>query len=148
MLPLDVARALSNGVAQAVAYMHSEGYVHGDIHLSTTLARLPRKAYDISVDDLYKEFGYPEAITVTRVDSQPLAPNVPSKDVIPLFLGKYADKPLISDAPPSLSDFGEAFAPESERRLGRDSHTPAAFRAPDAQVEPDTPLSCPADILE
>lgn len=29
LLPLDIARALSYGLAQAVAYMHSRGYVHG-----------------------------------------------------------------------------------------------------------------------
>jgi serine/threonine protein kinase len=29
LLPLDIARALSYGLTQAVAYIHSQGYVHG-----------------------------------------------------------------------------------------------------------------------
>ncbi|KAL3441470.1 kinase-like domain-containing protein [Aspergillus insuetus] len=136
MFPLGVARALSYGVALAVAYIHSEGYVHGDIHLNNVLARLPTKAYDLFVEDLYKAFGNPETVTVTRVDGKPLPSSVPSNAVRPLFLGKYAEKFLISGARPLLSDFGEAFAPESETRLGRDSHTPAT----------DSPLSYPANI--
>lgn len=31
VLPLDIARALSYSLAQAVAYIHSRGYVHGGI---------------------------------------------------------------------------------------------------------------------
>ncbi|KAL2793694.1 kinase-like domain-containing protein [Aspergillus keveii] len=85
MFPLDVARALSYGLARAVVHVHAEGYVHGgsvgriDIYLNNILARLPSKAYDLSVEDLYKEFGNPETVAVTRVDGKPLPPNVPSK---------------------------------------------------------------------
>ncbi|KAJ0418625.1 kinase-like domain-containing protein [Aspergillus carlsbadensis] len=146
LFPLDAARGLCYGVAQAVAAVHSEGYVHGDIHLNNILARLPSKAYHLSIEELYEKFGDPETVAVTHVDGKPLPPNVPSEAVKPLFLGKYAEKFLISDARPLLSDFGEAFAPESETRLGRDSCTPAAFRAPEARFEPDAPLSYPADI--
>jgi hypothetical protein len=102
--------------------------------LNNILARLPSKAYDLSVDVLYKEFGNPETVAVTRVDGKPLPPNVPSKAVLPSFLGKYAENFLISDARLLLNDFGEAFAPESETRLGRDSHTPlhSEHRKPDS----------------
>lgn len=31
LFPLDVARALAYGIAQAVAYTHSQGYVHGGL---------------------------------------------------------------------------------------------------------------------
>lgn len=65
---------------------------------------------------------------------------------MPLFLGKYAEEFTLSDAHPLLSDFGEAFAPASETRLGQDCHTPPAFRAPEAKFEPQTPLAYPSDI--
>lgn len=31
LFPLEVARALSYGLAQAAAYTHSQGYVHGGL---------------------------------------------------------------------------------------------------------------------
>lgn len=45
-----------------------------------------------------------------------------------------------------LSDFGEAFCPATERRLGKDCNTPVAKKAPEALFEPDTPLSYPSDV--
>lgn len=65
---------------------------------------------------------------------------------MPLFLGKYAEKFSLSDAHPLLSDFGEAFSPASEARLGQDCNTPPAFRAPEAKFESQSPLSYPSDI--
>lgn len=62
------------------------------------------------------------------------------------YLGKYAEKFTLFDAQLLLSDFGEAFAPTSEVRLGEDCHTPQAFRVPEAIFEPKTPLSYPSDV--
>ncbi|KKK24204.1 hypothetical protein P175DRAFT_0508759 [Aspergillus ochraceoroseus IBT 24754] len=146
LFPLEVARALSYGLAQAVAYTHSQGYVHGDIHLSNILVKLPSSFDDLSIQQLYEKYGEPETIPVTRCGGKPLPPNAPAEAVVPLFLGKYAEKFSLSDAHPLLSDFGEAFSPASEARLGQDCHTPPAFRAPEAKFESQTPLSYPSDI--
>lgn len=43
LFPLDVARALSGGLTMAVAYTHSRGFVHGDIHLQNVLVKLPSR---------------------------------------------------------------------------------------------------------
>ena len=85
-------------------------------------------------------------IPITRCDGEPLPPNVQATATLPLFLGKYAEKFLLSDAHPLLSDFGEAFSPASETRLGQDCHTPAAFRAPEAKFELQIALAYPSDI--
>ncbi|PKY08918.1 kinase-like protein [Aspergillus campestris IBT 28561] len=146
IFPLEVARALPYRLTQAVAYTHSQGYVHGDIHLSNTLVKLPSSFDDPSIKQFYEKYGEPETVPVTRCDGEPLPPNAPAKAVVPLFLGKYAEEFTLSDAHPLLSDFGEAFAPTSETRLGQDCHTPPAFRAPEAKFEPQTPLSYPSDI--
>ncbi|GKZ64950.1 hypothetical protein AnigIFM63309_000378 [Aspergillus niger] len=77
---------------------------------------------------------------------KPLPPNVPTKAVKPLFLGKYAETLTLADVRPLLSDFGEAFAPASEVRLGKDCHTPPAFRAPEARFDPQGPLTYSSDV--
>ncbi|GLA12639.1 hypothetical protein AnigIFM62618_008589 [Aspergillus niger] len=77
---------------------------------------------------------------------EPLPPNVPTKAVKPLFLGKYAETLTLADVRPLLSDFGEAFAPASEVRLGKDCHTPPAFRAPEARFDPQGPLTYSSDV--
>jgi serine/threonine-protein kinase SRPK3 len=45
-----------------------------------------------------------------------------------------------------LCDFGEAFAPVNEQRLGRDSNTPAVHKAPEAFFEPDRALAQSLDV--
>ncbi|KAG5914910.1 hypothetical protein E4U53_004572, partial [Claviceps sorghi] len=91
----------------------------------------------------------PVVVPVTRVDGKPLPPNVPPKAVLPLSLdcGKEAQDFELSDAHRLLlSDFGEAFAPEAEARLGKDCNTPLQMRAPETLFEPEAPISYPSDI--
>ncbi|KAF3483115.1 uncharacterized protein GIQ15_02439 [Arthroderma uncinatum] len=133
MFPLEVARALSGGLAIALAYIHSQGYVHGGFD-------------QLSIDQLREKYGKPEAITVSRRDGKPLPPNVPPKAVLPLYLGKRAEEFTLSDVRVLLSDFGETFAPASDVRRGKDCNTPLAFQAPEARFEPQTALSYPSDI--
>ncbi|OGM49816.1 protein kinase domain protein [Aspergillus bombycis] len=146
LFPLEVTRALSGGLALAIAYIHSRGYVHGDIHLRNILVKLSSDFDHLSVEQLYEEYGEPETVSITERDGKPLPPNVPLKAVIPLYLGKDAEDLLVSDAHVLLSDFGEAFAPDLEIRRGKDCHTPLAMRPPEARFEPEAPLSYSADI--
>ncbi|KAL4808328.1 kinase-like domain-containing protein [Aspergillus unguis] len=146
LFSLEVARALSYGLTQAVAYTHSQGYVHGDIHLGNILVKLPASFDDLSIKEFYEKYSEPETVPVTQCDGRPLPPNAPAKAVVPLFLGKYAEEFSLSDVHPLLSDFGEAFSAASEERLGQDCHTPPAFRAPEAKFKPQTPLAYPSDI--
>ncbi|PQE21276.1 CMGC SRPK kinase protein [Rutstroemia sp. NJR-2017a WRK4] len=146
LFPLEVARALSYGLVKTVAYIHSQGFVHGDIHLNNVLIKLPSNFDNLSIQQLYQEYGEPETVPVTRCDGEPLPPNVPAKAVVPLFLGKYAENFSLLDAQLLLGDFGETFSPASETHLGRDSHTPLPFRASEAKFEPQALLSYPSDI--
>ncbi|CAG8028041.1 unnamed protein product [Penicillium olsonii] len=134
LFSLEVARALSYQLAQAVAYTHSQGYVHGGFF------------DELSIEQFYKKYGEPETLPITRCDREPLPPNAPAKAVVPLFLGKYAENFSLSDAHLLLSDFGEAFSPALEAHLGKDCHTPPAFRAPEAKFESQIPLAYPSDI--
>jgi serine/threonine-protein kinase SRPK3 len=117
-----------------------------DIHLNNILIKLPSSFDNLSIEQLCQEYGDPETVPVTRCDGEPLPPNVPAKVVAPLFLGKYAENSSLLDAQLLLGDFGGAFSLASEISLGRDSHTPLAFRAPEAKFKPQAPLSYPFDI--
>ncbi|PGH04947.1 CMGC/SRPK protein kinase [Blastomyces parvus] len=146
LFPLEVTRALSGGLTLAVAYMHSRGYAHGDIHLRNILVKLPSSFNQLSIEQLYDEYGKPETVPIAQQNGKPLPPIVPAKAVIPLYLGKNAEEFSLPDAQVLLSDFGEAFAPALEARRREDCHTPLAMRPPEARFEPQAPLSFSADI--
>ncbi|KAF2996647.1 hypothetical protein E8E13_003375 [Curvularia kusanoi] len=117
------------------------------IHLRNALVRLPTTLEELSVEELRAKFGEPEMIPIARVDGKPLTLNVPAQAVLPLYLGKKADEFTMDDARGLiLSDFGEAFSPVTERRLGRNCNIPLVKRAPEAFFEPNKPLSYPSDI--
>ncbi|PYI30888.1 kinase domain-containing protein [Aspergillus indologenus CBS 114.80] len=148
LFPLDVARAISGGLTTAIAYMHSRGYAHGDIHLRNILTKLPSSLDHLTVEKLYEEYGEPETVPITLRDGdgRDLPPNVPAKAVLPLDFGIDAKDFSLADSHLILSDFGEAFAPDSHVRLGKDCHTPLPMRPPEARFEPSAALSYSADI--
>ncbi|KAF2872815.1 kinase-like domain-containing protein [Massariosphaeria phaeospora] len=147
LFPIKVARALAAKLATAVAFIHSRGFVHGDIHLRNVLVELPSTFDELSVQEFRGKYGEPDTVPITRVDGQPLTLNVPAQAVVPLYLGKKAQEFTLADTHGLLlSDFGEAFSPATEQRLGRDCNIPLAKRAPEALFEPNEPLSYPSDI--
>jgi serine/threonine protein kinase len=117
-----------------------------DIHLRNVLLKLPSTFDHLSVEEFYEEHGEPQSIPVTEQNGKPLPLNVPANVVIPIFLGKPAEKLKLSDAQILLSDFGEAFAPDLQTRLGKDSHIAHPLRPPEARFEPEKPLSYSADV--
>lgn len=118
-----------------------------DLHLGNVLVKLLSTFDELSIHEFKKNFGEPDTVPVARVDEKPLTSNVPAKAVVPLYLGKRAKHFILDDAHGlMLSDFGDAFSPATEQRLGRGCHTPLAARAPQTLFEPDEPLSYPSDI--
>ncbi|KAL5339958.1 hypothetical protein BJX70DRAFT_136591 [Aspergillus crustosus] len=147
LFPLDVTRALWASLIRAVAYIHSRGYVHGDIHLSNVMVNLPSSLDHLSIEGFYKDYKS-ETVTLTyNKGKEPLPPGVPEKAVVPLCLGKAANKFTLVDSNVVLEDFGEAFA-VSEMRTGEKCHTPLAMRAPEARFEPNALLSYFCRYLE
>lgn len=109
--------------------------------------RLPSTFDEVSIPEFRKTYGEPETVPISRVDDKPLTPNVPTHAVVPLYLGKKAREFTLADAHGLiLSDFGEAFSPTTEKRLGRECNIPLAKRAPEALFEPNELLSYPSDI--
>lgn len=111
------------------------------------LVKLPQHMDELSIDQFRASFGPPEMIPIKRADGHVLTPNVPSQACLSIYLGKKAQLFTLADAKGLiLSDFGEAFAPAIDTRLGKDSHIPLPSRAPESLFEPDRPLSYPSDI--
>ncbi|DAA74421.1 TPA_exp: Uncharacterized protein A8136_3388 [Trichophyton benhamiae CBS 112371] len=135
LFPIDVARAISAAIVLSTASIHSRGFVHGGACFD-----------ELSVAKFYTEYGEPETVSITRRDGALLPHNVPAQAVIPISLGKDAEDFILSDTHVLLSDFGEAFSPGSQPRLGKDCHTPLHLRPPEARFEPDTQMSYSADI--
>ena len=146
LFPLDVARALVGGLTMAVAYMHSSGYVHGDIHLGNVLVKHPSDINNLSIKQLYEKYGEPCPEPITLRNGKPLPPNVPPTAISPVLLGIRANMFALPNAHVLLGDFGESFPPLSETRLGKDCHTPLGARPPEARFEPLFGLSYSSDI--
>ncbi|KAM4055869.1 kinase [Hirsutella rhossiliensis] len=146
LFPLHVSRALAYELALAVAYMHSRGYAHGDLHLQNVLIKAPSAFNRLSIQQFRNGYGEPVTYPVEREDGSALPPNVPKTAVVPLSMGKRAESFALSDARLLLNDFGEAFTPAAKSRLGAHCNTPVDFRPPDARFEPNVPLSFSADI--
>jgi serine/threonine protein kinase len=111
------------------------------------LLELPSTFDELSVGEFREKFGEPETVPISRVDEKLLTPNVPAQAVVPLYLGKKAQEFTLADAHDLiLSDYGEAFSPATEQRLGTNCNITLAKRAPEALFEPDEPLTYASDI--
>jgi serine/threonine-protein kinase SRPK3 len=113
-----------------------------DLHLRNLLIRFPSTCDELSVEKFRGKVGEPDTVPIVRVDWKPLTPNVPARAVLPLYLGKKARGSTLDNAHGLiLSDFGEAFSPVMEQRLGRDCNIPLARRVPEAFFELNQLLS-------
>ncbi|KAJ6441581.1 Peptidase S8/S53, subtilisin/kexin/sedolisin [Purpureocillium lavendulum] len=70
----DTARALAAQLALALAFMHDQGFVHGDLHLGNVLLRLPQDFESLTDEELYARYGTPELEPIRRFDNRPLPP--------------------------------------------------------------------------
>ncbi|KAJ5169907.1 uncharacterized protein N7500_002690 [Penicillium coprophilum] len=144
LFQLETARALAAQLVIAVEYVHSRGIVHGDIHDGNVLLQLPYDLDLISEEQLYKQYGEPQLEAIRRFDQKPLPTSIPTHAIIPIWLGKASDKLALSEAQIFLADFGEAFSPAQGSKC--ESHTPLAYRPPEARFEPQMSLSFSSDI--
>ena len=103
---------------------------------------------DLSVEEFYKKYGQPATESITRVDGKPITTNVPLEVIYALGLQKESrsDFTLADAGGILLNDFGEAFDPNKQKRLGKYSYIPMPWRPPEASFEPDSPISYPFDI--
>ncbi|KAG7405612.1 hypothetical protein Forpe1208_v014892 [Fusarium oxysporum f. sp. rapae] len=118
-------------MVNAVAYIHSQGLVHDDLHLGNFL-RFQSTLDNLSYKQIYKKFGSPKPEPVVRKDGQPLPPGVPNHVYWPIWMAKGGDKLTLSESKILLVDFGTTFYPNRKPRLG--SSTPLDICPPEARL--------------
>lgn len=91
--------------------MHTQGYVHGDVHLGNILLKSPPNFDQLSLDQIYEKYGAPELDPVVHLGCNPLPPSAPSHGIIPTWLGEASEEITLTEARILLIDFGEAFSP-------------------------------------
>ncbi|KND88535.1 hypothetical protein TOPH_06868 [Tolypocladium ophioglossoides CBS 100239] len=141
---LDVARALAAQLVLAVSYVHSHGFVHGDLHLGNVLLRLPPAVACMSDEQICREYGEPRLEPVLRYDGERVPPDVPSHAVLPILLGKPSEDIALFEAKIFLADYGETYSPLREARYI--SYTPICLQPPETRFESTKPLSFSSDI--
>ncbi|TLS28293.1 hypothetical protein PpBr36_01946, partial [Pyricularia pennisetigena] len=142
---LSAARSLAAQLVIAVAYIHHQGYCHGDLHVGNILFRLPASIEYVSEGKRHGHFHGPwTPEPVVRVDKKPLGPGVPSHVYRPIWLGIRSDELTLPEARLRLADFGIAFRPAEEARLK--PFAPLYSRSPEALFNQHKPFSFPSDI--
>ncbi|KAI1080595.1 kinase-like domain-containing protein [Whalleya microplaca] len=139
-----VARAIAAQLVQAVAFLHSRGVVHSDLHEGNILLGIPKSLDSLPPDKLYEKYSYPELEKIERLDGQPLDVGVPTHVVVPIWLGSACEDVSLDESGIFLTDFGESFLSSTTVRYH--SHTPLILRAPEQLFAPLEPLSLPTDI--
>ncbi|KAI1459874.1 kinase-like domain-containing protein [Annulohypoxylon moriforme] len=124
----SVARAIAAQLIQAVAFLHSRGVIHSQLHESNILLKIPKSIDRLPSDKLYKEYGYPDQ----------------GDGVVPAWLWLACDEVSLDESEILLSDFGKSFI--SSTTVRPHLHVPHILRSPEQFFEPSRPLSFPADI--
>ncbi|KAK8174955.1 kinase-like domain-containing protein [Phyllosticta citrichinensis] len=105
--PIHVARSMSAQALLGLSYIHSCGFVHGDLHKGNLLFERPELEYwtEAEVVENLKE---PEQLLVERRDGQPHGPEAP-KYCVPIgMIGMRSDR-LPESTRITISDFGQSF---------------------------------------
>lgn len=144
LFQVEVARATAAQLVIVVQYIHSQGFIHGDLHRGNTLLPPSREFDQLSTEMLYKQYREPVLEPVNRLDGQKLPPGVPQHGILPVWLGEASENVALPDAGILLSDFGETFSPAQEKRFK--SHTRLLIRPPETRFEPTKPLTFSSDI--
>ncbi|KAJ6613433.1 kinase-like domain-containing protein [Mycena sp. CBHHK59/15] len=131
--PIEIAKKLVAQVIRGVAYLHSCGVVHGDLHVGNILLRIPG-IEQISRQDLQKYLGEPYKKPLSRRDGEPVISTphepkyvVPSPERLELLR-------LCLSSPEAvylkICDFGEAFLWDDKSVITQ-LNTPCVYAAPE-----------------
>ncbi|KAF8521833.1 kinase-like domain-containing protein [Gautieria morchelliformis] len=131
--PIEIAKNLVAQVMRGVAYLHSCGVVHGDLHVRNILLRIPG-IEQMSHQDLQKYLGDPCKLQLSREDGKPVtsSPHEPKYVVAsPEWLALLQ---LCLNSPEGIRvkicDFGEAFLWDGKPVITQ-VHTPSIYAAPE-----------------
>ncbi|PFH56346.1 hypothetical protein XA68_16698 [Ophiocordyceps unilateralis] len=138
MFQTKTARSIAAQLIMGVAYLHSLGLCHGDLHLRNMLFHDPHLG-ELSPAMLYEIYRLDQA-PIRRVDGAPVEPQAPAYAVYLMHMKIAADKliePLIT-----ISDYGTSFVLAAER--SPKLYTPPLFLPPEDFFQ--KPITLAADI--
>ncbi|OKL61221.1 hypothetical protein UA08_03388 [Talaromyces atroroseus] len=138
-----VARSIIAQLIRGVAFLRSEGIIHGDLHLGNILVQFPESIDQYTTSELYERFGEPEPEAVVRLDGRSLSTSVPAHVFVPGWFGFRSDDIALGEERIVLSDFGESFNPHKTPRFF--SKTLPLIQPPEARFSGE-PLSFVSDI--
>lgn len=101
LFQLKVARVIMAQLIKSVAFVHTRGYVHADLHLGNVLLEFPKTMAEMPSDKLFETFGSPvleHVRTVSNEKEQPLPVGVPSHIVIPAWFGIRSEDIKLNEA--------------------------------------------------
>lgn len=105
---------------------------------------LPHSIDRLSPDQFYARDNKPNYEAAVRLDNQPLTPGVPSRGIMPAWLGKDSEHISLSEARIFLGDSGESFEPSTTPR--HHSNTPFLSAPPEIHFQSHKLLSFPSDM--
>ncbi|KAJ3568569.1 hypothetical protein NPX13_g6378 [Xylaria arbuscula] len=149
VLPFDpaVSRRITARLIRTVAFLHSRGVAHGDLHPRNVLLKLPDLS-SMTINELYLKYGEPAQEDILPWGGAPFTPSahLPQYVVVPAWFGKPCEDATLEDADVTLADFGEAWKPADTPRYTL--NTPALYRPPEAMFAQaqHIPISLAADI--
>ena len=115
-----------------------------DLHDGNILFHLPNSIDRLTTDQLYEKYREPYVEKVERFDDLPLDPWVPTHGVVAIWLGDDSNKISLAESHIFLNDFSESYQPAVDPQTS--SHTPLVLRSPELFMEPEAPVSFPAEI--
>ncbi|KAL4783312.1 kinase-like domain-containing protein [Aspergillus varians] len=136
----DISRAIAAQVTLGLAYMHSQGVGHGDLHARNILLRLD----DIdcmSTQEIYERFGKPFKVSIRRMDKAPIGQEAPTHAIIPMDTIVPSNR--VKDCRVKITDFGTSFL-TSDCKAPTTLHTPTTLLPPEAFF--NDPINVSADI--
>ncbi|KAM4058797.1 kinase [Hirsutella rhossiliensis] len=143
MFPAEAARSIAAQCLMGLAYLHSNGVCHGDLHMRNILLRDSElSTCNMSSTDLYERFGEPRSVTVRRRDGGPVQPNAPPHAIFPMnhnIPGHRLQGPEIL-----ISDYGTSFL--VKQTPSPTLYTPALYCPPEALFGDPILLPMAADI--
>ncbi|KAF8509959.1 kinase-like domain-containing protein [Gautieria morchelliformis] len=131
--PIDIAKNLVAQVMRGVAYLHSCGVVHGDLHVGNILFRIPG-IEQMSHQELQKYLGEPCISRLSRRDGKPVTSSPHEPKYVVGSPDRLALLQLCLSSPEAvrvkICDFGEAFLWDGKPVITQ-LHTPPVYAAPE-----------------
>ncbi|KAH8890896.1 SR protein-specific kinase Dsk1 [Thozetella sp. PMI_491] len=138
LFPMEAARSMTAQLTMGLAFLHSRGVCHGDMHLNNFLLRIPHLGSS-AVRELYQRYGDPYTTLIRRIDEEDVVPHAPPRITFPICFSMPAGQ--VADPQVVIADYGSSFNATEERP---ELNSPATSLPPEDFF--DEPVTPAADI--